>query len=36
VIQALALLIAAFYLVLTTVADLATIALTPRLRRSGR
>jgi peptide/nickel transport system permease protein len=36
VIQTLALLIAAFYLILTTVADLATIALTPRLRKAGR
>jgi peptide/nickel transport system permease protein len=36
VIQALALLIAAFYLILTTVADLLTIALTPRLRKAGR
>jgi peptide/nickel transport system permease protein len=36
IIQSLALLIAAFYLVLTTVADLATIALTPRLRNGRR
>jgi peptide/nickel transport system permease protein len=36
IIQALALLIAAFYLILTTVADLATIALTPRLRSTQR
>ncbi|MGY1746523.1 ABC transporter permease [Blastococcus sp. SYSU D00695] len=36
IIQSLALLIAAFYLVLTTVADLLTIALTPRLRSSRR
>jgi peptide/nickel transport system permease protein len=36
IIQALALLIAAFYLVLTTAADLLTIALTPRLRSSRR
>jgi peptide/nickel transport system permease protein len=36
VIQAQSLLIAAFYLVLTTIADLVTVALTPRLRKGGR